>query len=88
MTPDNDMDCNEHCHVGFPNRDKCSQVLEEDRELDKENSKSVNDRMDIDILSSKSAFYAYTIEAGLEHKAISSTFSIERSTYELHLHLP
>ena len=82
------MDCNEHCHVGFPKRDKSSQVLEEDRELDKENSESVNDGMDIDILGSKSAFHAYTIEAGLEHKAILSTFSIERSTYELHLHLP
>ena len=46
------MDREEHSHVGFPSRDKSSQVLEEDRELDEENSESVNDRMDMDILGS------------------------------------
>ena len=49
-TPNYNMDCKEHSHVGFSGRDKNSQVLEEDREFDKENSKGVDDRLDIDIL--------------------------------------
>ena len=44
------MNCEEHSHVGFSDRDENSQVLEEDREFDKENSQSVDDRVDIDIL--------------------------------------
>ena len=44
------MDCEEHSHVGFSDRDENSQVLEEDREFDRENSQSVDDRVDIDIL--------------------------------------
>ena len=46
------MDREEHSHIGFPSGDKSSQVLEEDRELDKENSENVNDRMDMNILGS------------------------------------
>ena len=44
------MDCKEDSHVEFSGRDKNSQVLEEDRKFDEENSESVDDRMDIDIL--------------------------------------
>ena len=37
------MGRNEHGHVAFPSRDKDPQVLEEDRELDKEHGDTVND---------------------------------------------
>lgn len=42
----------EHSHVAFSSRDKDPQVLEEDRELDKENGDTVDDRSNIDILDS------------------------------------
>ena len=40
----------EHSHIAFSSRDKDAQVLEKDRELDKENSDTVDDRSNIDIL--------------------------------------
>lgn len=52
--PDADMDSHKHKHVAFPGGDEDSEILKEDRKLNEEDSRAIEDSRKVDILTSPS----------------------------------
>ncbi len=64
ISPDADMDHDEHFHVASPDRHEYSQILQEDRELNKVNHWVINNRVHVDPLQFMSVFPWYSRDYG------------------------